>query len=182
MRARLTHLMPLCCSRMRASVLLLAVVVGSSCAGQQARDAPQSAPSQMLGHPVELHLPNDSGQLVRVPQPGVRATVLDFWAPSCKPCRHKLPALVAHEPELRARGARLVLVGVLSDSEGTDEARHALASWVVRRRFLVDRGGVAQKSAGVLELPATLILDEAGVLRWVAPDDASAEAVVRAVP
>jgi hypothetical protein len=93
-----------------------------------------------------------------------------------------VPALVAKQGELRAKGAELVLVGVLSAGESTEEARGVLASWGVRAPFLIDRGESAKKEAGVTSLPATLVLGPGGKLLWVAPTGATAEDVAGAVP
>jgi thiol-disulfide isomerase/thioredoxin len=119
--------------------------------------------------------------LVTVPPEDRLPLVLDFFAPTCLPCKDAVPALFAKRAEIEAKGARLVLVGVLADSESTEDARRALASWGVRAPFLKDSGGVSQRELGVDKLPATVILDGKGVVRWVAPDRATAEDVVTAV-
>ena len=93
-----------------------------------------------------------------------------------------MPALHAKQSELAARGARLVLVGVVSDSESTDDARRALASWGVVAPFLVDRNGTGRREAGITALPATIILDASGAVRWVASSTSRAEDVVAALP
>lgn len=135
----------------------------------------------MLGKPVEMALPSDSGQLSALPIPSARVTVADFFAPTCAPCAKKVPELYAKRAELEAQGAKLVLVAVLADSESTDDARAALASWgVPGASFLVDSGDASKREAGVRDLPTTLVLDQAGTVRWSAPTDASADDVVRA--
>jgi hypothetical protein len=48
--------------------------------------------------------------------------------------------------------------------------------------FLVDKEGTGEREAGVRTLPATLVLDAGGKVRWVAPPGATAEAVVAAAP
>jgi thiol-disulfide isomerase/thioredoxin len=143
---------------------------------------PPSAPSDLLGQKVELSLPSDSGDLVAIPIPGASSTVLDFWSPSCVPCRKTLPALYARKAEIESHGGRLVLVSVLSDSETTEMARNTLASWGVKAHFLIDRGGVSQSQAGVRDLPSTLVVDAQAKLRWVAPKGASDSDVVSALP
>jgi hypothetical protein len=70
-----------------------------------------------------------------------------------------------------------VLVAVLSDAESTDAARAALASWGVSAPFLVDRGDVLRREAGVRDLPATLVVGQDGVVRWVAPPLSKADVV-----
>ncbi len=143
---------------------------------------PPSAPNSMMGKRVTFALPSNSGALVSVPAKGARFTVLDFFSPSCKPCKEKLPALYAKRDALSKKGAQLMLVAVLGD-EPTDDATQALASWgVTNAPFLVDHGDVSRASAAVRGLPATLILDRDGTLRWAAPPTATAEQVVDAVP
>jgi hypothetical protein len=107
---------------------------------------------------------------------------LDFFSPSCDPCREKVPALVAKRGELEARGAKLVLVAVLADSESTNDAQRSLASWGVSEGFLVDKGGVSNREAGVSGLPATLVLDADGGRVWTAPPTATAADVLAHVP
>ena len=83
--------------------------------------------------------------------------------------------------EIEALGGKLVLIGVFADSETTDDARRALASWGVGGApFLVDSGDASKREAGVRALPSTLVLDAKGVVRWVAPPDATAADVVAA--
>lgn len=162
-----------------AVALVAALGVVGGCARAS---APPSAPSSMLGKQVTFALPSNSGSLVSVPAKGARYTVLDFFSPSCEPCREKLPALYAKRDALARKGALLMLVAVLGD-EPTDDATRALASWgVTDAPFLVDRGDVSRVSAGVRGLPATLVLDQAGALRWAAPPTATAGQVVDAVP
>jgi hypothetical protein len=143
--------------------------------------APPSAPHDLLGKPIELSLPTDKGQLAALPAPGAVVTVADFFGPTCGPCARKVPALHAKKGEIEAAGGRLVLVAVLADSETTDDARKALASWGVSgASFLVDTGDASKREAGVRSLPTTLVLDRKGVVRWSAPVEASAEDVVAA--
>jgi thiol-disulfide isomerase/thioredoxin len=159
----------------------LAIVIALATAGC-GNSAPPSAPNSLLGQTVSFSLPSNTGSLVSVPVPGAHYTVLDFFAPNCKPCKKKLPKLYAKRAALQAKGADLVLVADLGDAT-TDDAQKALASWGVGgATFLVDHGDVSRVSAGVRGLPATLVLDAHGTLRWAAPPTATAEQVVEAVP
>ncbi|MBN9164564.1 MAG: TlpA family protein disulfide reductase [Myxococcales bacterium] len=160
------------------SVVLAALACG--CGGSGA-SAPAMASSNGT-RTVSFSLPSNEGALVSVPISGARSTVLDFFSPTCEPCKEKVPALHAKQSELAARGARLVLVGVVSDSESTDDARRALASWGVVAPFLVDRNGTGRREAGITALPATIILDASGAVRWVASSTSRAEDVVAALP
>ncbi len=163
----------------RSLLLASAIVAGlAGCKG----GPPPSAPSDKLGQSVSFSLPSDEGALVTVPLPGARSTVLDFFGPTCEPCKTKVPALHAKRTELEQKGAKLVLVAVLADGESTDDAKRALGSWGVAAPFLVDKDGTGKREAGVTALPATLVLDASGAVKWVAPPIASAEEVVAAVP
>ena len=127
-----------------------------------------------------MQLPNDDGQIVSVGQGG-QALVLEFWSPTCAPCRRKLPELVALAPRIEEHGAELVLVAVLNEGESVALARQQLTRWGVQRSFLVDREGISQQAAAIHALPATLVLDAYHVVTWVAPPSATAEDVVAAI-
>jgi len=141
---------------------------------------PGSAPTTTKA--VGFSLPSDEGALVTIPVSGARATVLDFFGPTCEPCKAKVPALEAKRTELAAKGAKLVLVGVLGDGESTADAKRALGSWGVSAPFLVDRDGTGKREAGVVNLPATIVIDASGAVTWVATPTATADEVVAAVP
>ena len=113
-----------------------------------------SAQHPMLGQSVTLALPSDGGALVSIPSQDGKTTVLDFWGPTCEPCRKKLPDLVAKNAELQARGARLILVAVLAENESTEQAKATLSSWGVDWPFLVDRAAEGIAIAAVVLAPA----------------------------
>lgn len=136
--------------------------------------------SDQMGRKVVMDLPSDTGALVSIGGGG-EPLVLDFWAPSCKPCVQKVPALVAREAELRAKGVRLILVAVLAMEESTDAARATLASWGVSHPFLIDREEVSRRAAGVVALPSTLVLDRTHVVRWSAEPTSTIDDVIAAV-
>jgi len=139
-----------------------------------------SAPNDKLGQPISFSLPTNEGALVSVPLPGAHVTVLDFFGPSCEPCRRALPALYAQRGSLAQQGAKLLLVAVLADNESTEDAARALATWGVNAVFLVDSAGTGLREAGVTQLPATLVLDDRGIAKWAAPVGASTADVVAA--
>ena len=160
---------------LRSMLVFAAVLFGCG-----ARSVAPSGSGAVLGEGVSFALPTNGGQLVRVPLSSVETTVLDFWAPSCTPCRATLPRLVEREAELNAEGARLVLVAVLAESETTAQAEATLSSWGVHDSFLIDRGGVSESQAGVRALPTTLVVDRRGIVRWVAAENTSTDDVIAA--
>jgi thiol-disulfide isomerase/thioredoxin len=115
---------------------------------------------------VELAAPGLDGREVRVAPPGgPRATVVDFWATWCEPCREQLPFLDRLQDAYRDRGVRVVAVAFDEDRDALEEF---LARTPVRFPVLWDKGGatLADRLA-VTRLPTTLVLDADGVVRAV---------------
>jgi hypothetical protein len=106
--------------------------------------------------------------------------VLELWATDCEACRPALAAFAREAPRLQGDGVAWVLLGVLEEGEPLDRVREVLRGWGVARPFLVDRGGGVQRTLGIGALPATVVLDRKGVVRWAAPASASAREVAAA--
>jgi thiol-disulfide isomerase/thioredoxin len=170
-------------SHLRAARLALgavALVVGVGCGSPAPPGASPSAPSGSA-QPIELTLVSNDGTPRSLPFAG-SATVIDYFAPNCEPCRAKLPALVARRAELEQRGAHLVLVGVLESSDSTEAVEKVLSSWgLPGERFFIDRDGVSAKVAKVTDFPTTQVFDAGRSLRWVGHVGATADDVVKAV-
>ena len=156
---------------------------GLACVAALAGCAPAASPSAMLpslDRPGGFSAPDQRGDLTRVPDPGARATILELWATSCEPCRRALPALAVEAPGLARDGIDLVLVSVLESGEPLDGAAATLRAWGVGQGFVVDRGGGVQRMLGASLLPATLVLDRSGVVRWIARAGADPREVLAA--
>ena len=141
-----------------------------------------SAETAMLDKPVPVTLVRDDGTPAAIPVPGARAVVLDFWSPTCAPCKKTIPAMLAKKAELAGKGAVLVLVCVLDKDESVDDARAVLALWGVQESFLVDRGGAFLAKVGARGVPAFAVIDSAGILRWLAPDSITSKDILSAIP
>ncbi len=162
---------------MRRAALLSCVLTLAAC-GSPAKPAATATPART----VAMSLPTDTGDLVTIPIPKVKTTVLDFFGPTCEPCKKSVPALTAKRQAIEAKGGKLVLVAILADGETTEQAETALRSWGVKSPFLVDAHDVSRKALGFKGIPATYVLDRAGAVIWTAPAAASADDVVAAVP
>lgn len=160
------------------AVAFLLFATLTACGGASAAAA--SSPAQPTRTGVSFELPSDGGQLVPIPQPSSRVTVIDAFGPTCAPCREKLPALLARRGEIEAAGGKLVLVAVLGDGESTDDAAKALASWGASSPFLVDRGAVLLRELGLRGLPGTYVLDRDGAVRWESTPESTEDDVVAA--
>lgn len=141
-----------------------------------------SAETAMLGKPVPVTLARDDGAPAPIPVPGARSVVLDFWSPTCAPCKVTIPAVLAKRAEIEAKGAVHVLVCVLEKDESIEDARAVLSLWGINEPFLVDRDGAMLAKVGARDVPAFAIIDSAGVLQWVAPDGVTIKDVLAAIP
>jgi thiol-disulfide isomerase/thioredoxin len=147
---------------MRRSALAAALVAASlACAGP--RTTWQASP--LVGRTVEIDAKALDGTEVKLPSRGARATVVDFWATWCEPCREQLPDLDRLAAAWRAEGVQVYAVSF-------DEDRAAVEEFVARTAIgfpvLWDKGG--QTLAERLELtrlPTTVLIDGAGVVRGV---------------
>jgi len=157
---------------------LVPLVIVSCLAACGAGHSPASSPTS---GPVRCEAdggfstPNDKGALVDVPDPTSRATVVEMCASWCKGCEKSVPALLEHRAQLEADGVRVVLLGVLEDGESIDDTRSSLASWGVSDPFLIDRGGVLMRRYGFSDLPASVVLDAKGNVRWTSSKDSTLE-------
>lgn len=140
--------------------LTVAVSPGCSTPGASTRGSP------LLGKPVDLAAPDLDGREVRIAAPGAaRATVVDFWATWCEPCREQLPFLDRLQSTYRDRGVRVIAVAFDEDRSALDEF---LARTPVAIPVLWDKGGAALSDRlAVTRLPTTLLIDGAGVVRAV---------------
>jgi hypothetical protein len=166
----------------RRAALILTVALASSAGAAACSRGVRSADSLALNQTVQHGLIGLDGSAVTLPIPGTRATVLHFWSPGCSSCRSTIPALIRKRPEIQATGASLVLVCVLGPGDSPDDARAVLALWGIYEPFVIDRQGAAMNVIGAPSLPAVAILDERGVLTWLAPDGITPSDVVRALP
>lgn len=158
---------------LRSALALAAVLSGGATQpGCAAPGLPPSASGPTLGRP----LPSFSRRTVEGTQfssEGLRGkvVVVEFFAQYCEPCWRALP-----EVQRLAAGDRdLVVLGIGEDefaSETQSMARQLGLSFPV----LHDAGNEFAARLRVRKIPATLVLDRAGQVRWMArPGDGLAE-------
>lgn len=172
-------------SRARRTLQSVGVLVGAlvstpvllaGCGG------PASLPTASLNQSVTVTLPGDDGAPFAIPPPGARYTVLEFWSPTCEPCKQILPAVLKKRAELAQKGADLVHVAVLEQGQSANDAKATMAFWGVNERFVVDVDGAYMHKLGAKNVPAFAIVDAAGTLRWVAPDGITISGLISAIP
>ena len=114
----------------------------------------------------EFTAPNPDGKPVSLKESLGKVTIVDFWASWCGPCRQANPGVVALYNEYHDKG--LNIIGVSLDRPGqADKWKEAIAkdqlAWpqVSNLKFWEDPIAV---SYGVKAIPATFILNQAGVV------------------
>jgi thiol-disulfide isomerase/thioredoxin len=134
-----------------------------SCAGP--RESGRESP--LLGRTVSLQASRLDGRAERVPSPRAQATVVDFWATWCEPCRDQLPMLDRLQDEFRGQHVEVVAIAFDEDRAALEEF---LARIPVGFPVLWDKGGAALAvKMEITRLPTTLLLDRDGVVRAVQP-------------
>lgn len=90
--------------------------------------------------------------------------VVNFWGPSCVPCREEFPLLVANLAEHAADG--LVVVGVLTN-DPPEPAREFASEYGGTWPTVIDPDNTIKKAYRVAARPQTYFLDEDGIIRSI---------------
>jgi cytochrome c biogenesis protein CcmG, thiol:disulfide interchange protein DsbE len=125
--------------------------------------------------------PSTSGPVKGQPVPNVAGTTLDgqpfdlaslrghpvvinFWGPSCVPCRTEFPLLAAKAAQHASDG--LVIVGVLTD-DPPDGARAFVSQYGATWPTVIDPGAAIKAVYNVIARPQSYFVDRAGNLRSI---------------
>ena len=114
--------------------------------------APEIVGSTLYGEPFRLS--DLRGQPV----------VLNFWGPSCVPCRDEFPLLEAKQAQLAADG--LAIVGVLTDDPPAP-ALDFIAEYGATWPTVEDPDKAAKTAYRVVGRPQTYFVDAAGIIRSI---------------
>ena len=93
-----------------------------------------------------------------------RPVVINFWGPSCVPCRDEFPLLAAKLVEHAAAG--FAVVGVLTD-DPPEPARSFVAEYGATWSTVVDPEKSLKADYRVAARPQTYFVDGAGVIRSI---------------
>ncbi len=93
-----------------------------------------------------------------------RPVIVNFWGPSCVPCRDEFPLLKQKLTEHAADG--LQVVGVLTD-DPVDPARSFVADQGATWPTVVDPGAAIKAAYRVIGRPQSYFIDRSGVVRFV---------------
>ena len=93
-----------------------------------------------------------------------RPVVINFWGPSCVPCREEFPLLEGKLTQHAGDG--LAVVGILTD-DPPDGAKAFIADHGATWPTVVDPGKAIKSAYLVAARPQTYFVDRAGVLRSI---------------
>jgi cytochrome c biogenesis protein CcmG/thiol:disulfide interchange protein DsbE len=93
-----------------------------------------------------------------------RPVVVNFWGPSCVPCRDEFPLLIAKAAEHGADG--LAIVGVLTD-DPPEPAREFVAEYGATWPTVEDPDRSMKAAWRIAARPQTYFVDSAGVIRGI---------------
>jgi len=144
----------------RARTAWLAVILGTALLG-----GCSNGPTVEKGQPVpEFSGTTLAGGSVDLAALRGHPVLINFWGPSCVPCREEMPLLAAKAAEHAAGG--LVIVGVLTD-DPVEPAREFAAQYGGTWQTVIDPGGAIKKAYRVLGRPQSFFVDAQGVLRSI---------------
>ena len=93
-----------------------------------------------------------------------RPVLVNFWGPSCVPCRDEFPLFLAKLGEHRADG--LAIVGILT-YDGPDAARTFVAQYRASWPTVLDPAGAIRTAYRVVARPQSYFIDAAGIVRKI---------------
>jgi peroxiredoxin len=138
-----------------------------------ARHPGWAASPGILGRPApDFALPAVAGSNVRLSEYRGQPVILSFWSSRCSTCAKQLAALDKLYGTYRSSG--LVIFGVSVDDNllhAQEYARRHSASYPL----LLDREKSVGRSFLIDRLPTTLLIDRAGVVRYIHGDDPADE-------
>jgi peroxiredoxin len=147
---------------------VVALVLGMVVAGQlPAADAP------VIGRPApEFALPAFAGPNVRLSEYRGDVIALSFWSSRCGTCAAQLAALDGVLATYRSAGLVTLAVSVDDDLE---RAGRFAREHPARFPLLADRTKEVSRAFGIDRLPSIVLIDRAGVVRYVYRDYQSSD-------
>src|SRR4051794_37962971 len=124
-----------------------------------------ASPEALIGQAApDFALRTFSGQNLRLSENLGDVVIINFWATWCGPCRQEMPLLDDIQAKYRRAGMVLLSVNLDEDQARAEEfARTLKISYPV----LVDAKKEVAKAFQVGNMPATVLVDRSGVIRYV---------------
>ncbi len=137
-----------------AAFLLLALVL-TSCIGSGQKLSGASDFQVTLFDGSSFRLSDEAGQ---------RAVVLNFWFPSCPPCRAEMPAFQQAWEEAQGEEVRFLGLFVPQGFDTEQDARDFVEELELTYDFSTDVGVQVTREYQVIYFPTTVFIDKSGRL------------------
>src|SRR5262249_40050994 len=145
-----------CVRRTAVLLALAATVVGVGPAAAALPSVGVTAP--------DFAAKSNSGRNVRLSELRGQVVLINFWASWCSPCRQELPLLSKIYTQYRGAGFALLAVNV---DDNRKDAEGMLKRLDLKFPTLFDGNKKVAKLYGVDTMPATLVIDRDGRVRYV---------------
>lgn len=101
---------------------------------------------------------HDEGEVIRLSELAGTPVVLNFWFPSCSPCRAEMPDIEASFQRHKGDGVRFVGVTNLA-LDTADDAREFIAEIGVTYSLGADTHGTIMRAYDISGFPSTVFID-----------------------
>jgi peroxiredoxin len=124
-----------------------------------------ASPDALIGQPApDFALRTFSGENLRLSENLGDVVIVNFWATWCGPCRQEMPLLDEIQAKYHRAGMVLLSVNLDDDQQRAAEfARTLKISYPV----LIDEHKDVARAFQVGTMPATVLIDRSGVIRYV---------------
>lgn len=111
----------------------------------------------------DLTLKGLQGQTLTMNTGPWRATLVDFWASWCTPCRLSFPWMNRLHERLSERGLRILAINL--DRRREDAVRF-LSAYPARFEIALDPAAQSASALNIQAMPTSMLLGQDGVIRW----------------
>ena len=134
-----------------AAFLVLFLAFLAACGGVEGEKAPDFQVTRFDG--TEFRLSDHVGK---------NAVVVNFWYPSCPPCRAEMPAFEQAWQQLRQDDVQFVGIFVPQGFDTDQDARDFVESLGLTYAFAADKGAHIARSFELEVFPTTYFIDKSG--------------------
>ena len=124
-----------------------------------------STASPVGANPMDIALPNDAGEKIRLGQVAAgKPLLLYFWATWCKPCRWTRPKVSEFAKKYKDQ---VKVLGInLGGLDSIEDVRKYRSRYKITYPLLFDRDNETADAYSVFVIPAVILLDGAGDVRY----------------
>ena len=140
-------------------------LIALSVLGCSARDGDETGVVEIGAAVPAYRAVSLTGDSVSLADQRGNVVLLNVWATWCHPCREEIPELRALHGRYQSRG--LQLIGVSVDAQGNDDGiREFMKEFRMTYPVWHDPDERVSTQFLVVGVPATFLIDRAGILRW----------------